>query len=67
MKMKEFMRAVEIIEEFFGVTDEVEDENLVPKTDGGMFTFGVASEKFTEGFMVDGTSSGFDFSSGFDM
>jgi len=62
-----YERAVEIIEEFFGVTDEVEDENLVPKTDGGMFTFGVASEKFTEGFMVDGTPSGFDFSSGFDM
>lgn len=61
-----YEKAISLIEEFFGVDDEIEDENLAPCITGDMFTFGVKNHEFADGYKSD-TIKGFDFSSGFDM
>jgi importin subunit alpha-1 len=39
-----YEKAVHIIETYFGVEDEMEDENLAPVNNGNMFSFGVQSK-----------------------
>jgi hypothetical protein len=63
---KVYEKAVSLIEEFFGVDDGLEDENIAPSISGDMFTFGVKNHELSDGFKND-TIGAFDFSSGFEM
>lgn len=40
-----YEKAISIIEQFFGIEDELEDENVAPMVDGNTFTFGVPTKE----------------------